>query len=236
MIGDGENTFVVEQSTQGVITGRFERDGILERRRAFVLLDEDVPLPTLTDADRAFARAAQIAGFDWLALSFVKDAESVRSVRQWLDSTLRWRPQLMAKIETSAGVRNAGEIAAESDAVLIGRRRPRPARWTERAVGRPSQNTGRLSPSGTVRGGRHRVPREHHFDWQLPDSRRGYRRHGCARDGCRRADVVGRDDHRSGPGGCGSRPSATSRWATPALQCAFVRGVPSAATWRETTG
>jgi pyruvate kinase len=120
-IGDGENTFLVEQSTQGVITGHFERDGILERRRAFVPLDEDVPLPTLTDADRVFARAAQVAGFDWLALSFVKDAESVRSARVWLDDSLQWRPQLMAKIETSAGVRRADEIAAEADAVLIGR-------------------------------------------------------------------------------------------------------------------
>ena len=120
-IGDGENTFIVEHSAGGVITGYFESDGILERRRAFVPLDEDVPLPTLTDADRAFARAAQVAGFDWLALSFVKDAESVRNVREWLDDRLQWRPQLMAKIETPAGVRHADEIAAEADAVLIGR-------------------------------------------------------------------------------------------------------------------
>jgi pyruvate kinase len=120
-IGDGENAFVIDEVAPGSLRGHFDRDGIIQQRRAFLPAGEDVMLPSLLPADRAFARTASECGFEWVALSFVSRSETVEDFRAWSADVLGWRPRVMAKVETAAGVRNAKAISATSDAVLVGR-------------------------------------------------------------------------------------------------------------------
>lgn len=79
-----------------------------------------VNLPSLTAKDEADLRAGTHAGIDFVALSFVRQAEDVRILRRFLDG-LGSKAKIIAKIEDQAGVRNMVEIIREADAIMVAR-------------------------------------------------------------------------------------------------------------------
>lgn len=79
-----------------------------------------VNLPSLTKKDQDDLRAGVNAGIDFVALSFVREAEDVRILRRYLES-LGSHAKIVAKIEDQAGVRNMGEIIREADAIMVAR-------------------------------------------------------------------------------------------------------------------
>jgi pyruvate kinase len=79
-----------------------------------------VNLPSLTKKDHDDLRAGVEAGIDFVALSFVREAEDVRVLRRYLDS-LASTAKIIAKIEDQAGVRNMIEIIREADAIMVAR-------------------------------------------------------------------------------------------------------------------
>lgn len=60
---------------------------------------------------------------EWVAFSFVRNASDAKRWRALVEQHLapEWRPKFMAKIETPEGVKNAAEIAAELDALMVAR-------------------------------------------------------------------------------------------------------------------
>jgi len=79
-----------------------------------------VRLPCLTEKDEADIRAGVRAGVDFIALSFVRQAEDVRTLRRFLDG-LGSTAKIIAKIEDQAGVANMVEIIREADALMVAR-------------------------------------------------------------------------------------------------------------------
>ncbi|MCF3650236.1 pyruvate kinase [Synoicihabitans lomoniglobus] len=79
-----------------------------------------VNLPCLTTKDENDLRAGVKAGIDFVALSFVRQAEDIRTLRRFLDE-LKSPAKIIAKIEDQAGVRNMAEIIAEADGVMVAR-------------------------------------------------------------------------------------------------------------------
>ena len=79
-----------------------------------------VNLPCLTKKDEDDLKAGVKAGIDFVALSFVRQGEDVRTLRRFLDS-LGSTAKIIAKIEDQAGVRNMHEIIAETDGVMVAR-------------------------------------------------------------------------------------------------------------------
>jgi pyruvate kinase len=79
-----------------------------------------VNLPCLTKKDKDDLRAGVKAGIDFVALSFVRQGEDIRTLRKFLDG-LGSTAKIIAKIEDQAGVRNMAEIIAEADAVMVAR-------------------------------------------------------------------------------------------------------------------
>jgi pyruvate kinase len=79
-----------------------------------------VNLPSLTKKDHDDLRAGVEAGIDFVALSFVREAEDVRILRRFLES-LGSKAKIIAKIEDQAGVRNMVEIIREADAIMVAR-------------------------------------------------------------------------------------------------------------------
>lgn len=120
-IGDGENAFLIRRVYPEYVEGNFMYTGELERRRAFLPSGTGFRVPSFTEKDKEFCRAAQRAGFDALAVSFVDTPEDVSRVRAWLASELNWQPALCAKIETARGVQDAFHIAKASDGVMVAR-------------------------------------------------------------------------------------------------------------------
>lgn len=120
-VGDGELEFVVNRVDGEIVHGKFLRGGTLERRRAFIPRGVNYDFDSFTDADKLHATAARNAGFDAIAISFVTGKASIANVKDWLRTALDWSPLIIAKIETTKGVEAAHEIAAEVDAVVVGR-------------------------------------------------------------------------------------------------------------------
>jgi pyruvate kinase len=91
-------------------------DGGLVRSRKGVVVDPAPELAALTEKDRAAIELGTAIGIRHVALSFASSATDVELVR-----SLAPGAHLIAKIESSAGVRNMDGIIDRSDAVLIDR-------------------------------------------------------------------------------------------------------------------
>lgn len=94
--------------------------GELTSKRHINLPGVQVNLPALTQKDEEDLRAGVEAGIDFVALSFVRQAEDVRTLRRLLDE-LGSKARIIAKIEDQAGVRNMVEIVRAADGVMVAR-------------------------------------------------------------------------------------------------------------------
>jgi pyruvate kinase len=74
----------------------------------------------LTDKDRADIRMAAQLGVDYLAVSFVRDAQDVEDARALLRAA-NGQGRICAKIERGEAITNLREICAASDAVMVAR-------------------------------------------------------------------------------------------------------------------
>lgn len=101
---------------------RFEvlTPGELGSRRHINLPGIQVDLPALTEKDENDLRAGVEARIDFVALSFVREAEDVRVLRRFLDS-LDSSARIIAKIEDQAGVKNMEAIIREADGIMVAR-------------------------------------------------------------------------------------------------------------------
>ncbi len=105
-----EQTILLE-----VLTG-----GVLGSRRHINLPGTKINLPALTEKDQDDLRAGIAAGLDFVALSFVRQAADIATLRNFLESH-QCQARIIAKIEDQAGVRNMIEIIRESDAIMVAR-------------------------------------------------------------------------------------------------------------------
>jgi pyruvate kinase len=94
--------------------------GTLGSRRHINLPGVTVNLPALTPKDEKDLRAGVAAGIDFVALSFVRQAGDIDTLRRFLDD-LDSTARVIAKIEDQAGVRHMKEIVASADGIMVAR-------------------------------------------------------------------------------------------------------------------
>jgi len=94
--------------------------GSLGSKRHINLPGVFVNLPCLTAKDENDLQAGVRAGIDFVALSFVRQAEDIHTLRHYL-AGLGSAAKIIAKIEDQAGVRNMREIIEAADGVMVAR-------------------------------------------------------------------------------------------------------------------
>ncbi len=94
--------------------------GELTSKRHINLPGVHVNLPALTDKDIADLRVGVECGIDFVALSFVRQAEDVQVLKNLLKE-LGSAARIVAKIEDQAGVRNMTSIVRAADGVMVAR-------------------------------------------------------------------------------------------------------------------
>ena len=91
--------------------------GVLSDHKGVNVPDVVLPIPALTDKDRADMAFALDLGIEYVGLSFVQRPEDVREARQLADG----RAWIMTKLEKPQAMDNLEEIVALSDAVMVAR-------------------------------------------------------------------------------------------------------------------
>ncbi len=118
VIGDGAISMHVAHAAVGEIGAVVVTGGKVQGRPGVHLPAERLRLAAPTPHDLQLAAAMTEVGVDFLAVSFVRCAEDLHSVRQVTGDD---GPRLVAKIETAPAVGNLAEILAATDAVMVAR-------------------------------------------------------------------------------------------------------------------
>jgi pyruvate kinase len=113
----------VHSHAGGHVHCRVVHGGTVKPRKGVNVPYTSLPIPALTDKDRADAAFAVGLEVDWIALSFAGSAEDVDELRAiCVDSDHHDHvPRIMAKIERPDGVENLAAIIGASDGVMVAR-------------------------------------------------------------------------------------------------------------------
>lgn len=94
--------------------------GILTNRRGVNVPGASLPFPVLTEKDKEDLRFGVTQQVDIIAASFVRSAEDVQTIRQFLNE-LGGKQSIIAKIESQEGVNNVREILTYADGLMVAR-------------------------------------------------------------------------------------------------------------------
>ena len=117
LINDGKIRLRVTEAKKDRIVCTAEVGGVISDRKGVNVPDAEVPIPALTDKDRADLEFAVEQGADWIALSFVQRPEDLAEARKLMGG----KGALCAKIEKPMAVKRLDEIIALADAVMVAR-------------------------------------------------------------------------------------------------------------------
>jgi pyruvate kinase len=124
LIDDGSIELRVESISGQDIRTRVVVGGVLLERKGINLPNTKLPIPSMTDKDRADLEWAMTQNVDYVALSFVRTANDCREVKDLIKKLNRrvdGRALLVAKIEKREAIENLDEIIAETDGVMVAR-------------------------------------------------------------------------------------------------------------------
>lgn len=99
-----------------VVTG-----GKLTSKKGINLPTGTITAEVLTEKDKKDALFAMENGADFLALSFVKDANDVKKARKLIEKSANPKAQIIVKVERHEAIANIDAIIAETDAVMVAR-------------------------------------------------------------------------------------------------------------------
>ena len=120
LIDDGLLELHVREVNGTDIVCRIENGGELGEKKGVNVPGVRVKLPALTDKDKEDIRFGVDAGFDFVAASFVRNADAIREIREILDEKGS-AMQIIAKIENEEGIENIDSIIEASDGIMVAR-------------------------------------------------------------------------------------------------------------------
>jgi len=117
LINDGRIRLqVIEQHKDQLVT-EVLNDGIISNNKGVNIPDVILPIDSLTNKDRADLQKALEMNVDWVALSFVQQADDIIKLKKIIDG----KALIMAKIEKPSAVKNIDEIIQAADGIMIAR-------------------------------------------------------------------------------------------------------------------
>lgn len=96
---------------------RVDVPGLLKSRKGINVVNAVLPMSAMTDKDRADMAFALDHGADWIALSFVQNAQDVRDAREIIGE----KAGIIVKIEKPSAVDDLDDILHHADAAMVAR-------------------------------------------------------------------------------------------------------------------
>ncbi len=120
LIDDGCIALAVMEKKEDYLYCFVENDGVIHGKKSVNIPSVHVKLPALSEKDKGFIEFAADNNVDFIAHSFVRNAEDAIAVQDILDS--KSSPiKIIAKIENNQGVENIDEILDHVYGIMIAR-------------------------------------------------------------------------------------------------------------------
>ena len=117
LVNDGRIRLqVIEQNNDSLVT-EVLNDGEISNNKGVNIPDVVLPIDALTNKDKSDLMKAMDMGVDWVALSFVQQAEDINNLKKMIGN----KALIMAKIEKPSAVKNIDEIVNAADGIMIAR-------------------------------------------------------------------------------------------------------------------
>ena len=114
------NLEVLSKNENGTMDCKVIDGGILKSKRHVNLPGIRVNLPAITKKDRADLIFGMEHQVDFIALSFVREADDIRELKELMGDKLG-KIKIIAKIEDQSGVENLDAILEEVDGIMVAR-------------------------------------------------------------------------------------------------------------------
>mgnify|MGYP001218119316 CR=1 FL=1 len=117
LINDGRIRLQVLEQNQDSLITEVLNDGVISNNKGVNIPDVILPIDSLTSKDKADLQKALEMNVDWVALSFVQQAEDIHKLKKIVDG----KALVMAKIEKPSAVKNIDDIIQAADGIMIAR-------------------------------------------------------------------------------------------------------------------
>ncbi len=120
LIDDGNLEIVVTAITDGDIHAKVVYGGLVKDHKGMNFPDTHVTIEAFTPKDREDLEFGLQIGVDYVALSFVRTADDIASIRKFMAERNKAVP-IVSKIEMGEAIENLDSILAVTDAVMVAR-------------------------------------------------------------------------------------------------------------------
>lgn len=121
LIDDGKIGLKVTEINGSSVICKVSNGGKLSNRKSINLPNMSIPMPYLSEIDKADIRFGIEQGMDFIAASFVRTGDDVKKLRKFLKDNGGSHIQIISKIENGEGVSNLDEIIDLSDGIMVAR-------------------------------------------------------------------------------------------------------------------
>ncbi len=121
LIDDGLIGLTVLEITGQDMVCRVENGGELGEKKGVNVPNAKLSLPAITEQDREDILFGLKEGIDFIAASFIRDAEGVREIRKLCDENNGTHVGVFPKIECATAVYHFDEILEPSDGIMVAR-------------------------------------------------------------------------------------------------------------------
>ena len=116
-IDDGQIVIRIIKKTKSSMLGQIEIGGELRSNQGVAFPDSKLSVSAITKKDIADLKFGKKLDVDIVAVSFVRDANDIKKVREIVDKNIK----IIAKIELKNAVKNLDSIIDEADGVMVAR-------------------------------------------------------------------------------------------------------------------
>ena len=122
LLDDGKLIFEVVSTNQtNEVKAKVIQGGALKSKKGVNLPNTNISQPALTEKDKLDALFAIEQQVDWMALSFVRNAEDLKELKDIISKHSSYKIPIIAKIEKPEAVANIDEIIASCDGLMVAR-------------------------------------------------------------------------------------------------------------------
>ncbi len=121
LLDDGKISMTVKCVAEDAIICTVQKGGRLSNRKSINIPDYTINMPYMSSKDREDIEFGLNQGADFVAASFVRNADDVIKLRDYIDSIGFEDVEIIAKIESQSGVDDVDRILEVADGIMVAR-------------------------------------------------------------------------------------------------------------------